>query len=161
MEHSVFKEDQVHLDAGTSVEILEEIGQNFAKLDWVLNFLVKTLSGIDLKDVREHDFLLAIKIIESERGAEAALQNIHGQISEPEVVGLVDKTILKHARGLVCPKLLHGLSALYTLGVAHENALDDLGDITQVKHVVELRRSGTKVFLDLSVNFNCALNNRH
>jgi hypothetical protein len=104
--------------------------------------------------------MLAVDIIEGKRGAEGTLENVHSQVSEPEIVGFVNEAILEDAGRFVCPQLGHGLSTLHTLRVAHENALNNLTHITQVEHVVELCRSGTQILLDLGVDLNSTLNNR-
>lgn len=75
------------------------------------------------------------------------------------MIFFADKTIREYSKTLVSPKLDHITLGFNSLGRCFGDALEDLGDVSQVVGVVRLGRSGSELQLDQLVDGNCVVHN--
>jgi len=103
MKNSILKEYKVHLDSTTDVEFLKVATDDFKEFCSVNNLFIKTNWGINLKNIRENNFLLSKNVIEFKTRSKWSVKQFKDLILEPLIISFIDQTIGKNTAHFVCP----------------------------------------------------------
>ena len=157
--HGVREEDEVHLAGRRQVVVQELLVEAHEELLTIIDQLVILRLGLERQDVGEDDVLVLAEglLWLGPLDLELHRQELARDVMERFNVLFGAQPVSEDSRALVQPQLSVVVAVGYLEGLAHEEALEDLRDVTQVERVVELGRDGQHCAAHLQVHIDRSL----